>query len=174
MAVTVERLFPDQFQGGSNPTRTCRYKVEGTTDQLEAEAALAAEAPATYGGLVRDTYGASEEGNGLWIGEVRYVSSSMQRKAIPVGETRESGSIGGGTQHITQSKQTPTTYSANERPAPNFKGAIGVSSDSVEGCDINVGSYRFSYTKAFTAAQMETLKPVWYAMSAQTPVNNAA
>jgi hypothetical protein len=170
MPATVTPRFPWSFQGGTNPTWTLKYTVHDAASESEAKTALAAAAPATYDGLVRDAYTADEEGNGLWLAEVRYVASDMQKKPIPVGETRESFDTGGGTQHITQSKQTPTTYSANELPAPDFKGAIGVSSDAVEGCDVTTPAYAFSYTKAFTPEQVASLKPAWYALTGM--VNN--
>ena len=42
---------------------------------------------------------------------------------------------GGGTQHITQSIATIQKYAPPGKTAPDFKGAIGVTHDSVEGVD---------------------------------------
>jgi len=51
----------------------------------------------------------------------------------------------GGTQHITQSKQNISKTAASGA-APDFKGAIGVTSNGVEGVDITVPVYAFTYT----------------------------
>jgi len=51
----------------------------------------------------------------------------------------------GGTQHITQSRQNISKTAASGA-APDFKGAIGVTSNGVEGVDITVPVYAFTYT----------------------------
>jgi len=51
----------------------------------------------------------------------------------------------GGTQHITQSRQTISRTAASGA-APDFKGAIGVTANGVEGVDITVPVYAFTYT----------------------------
>lgn len=58
--------------------------------------------------------------------------------------------IGGGTAHITQSLATVDTYSATPGGTPpDFKGAINVTKDSVEGADIPARSFTYSRTKSF-------------------------
>lgn len=53
---------------------------------------------------------------------------------------------GGGAQHITQSLANVARYAPPGQTAPNFKGAIGVTADSVEGVDITVPVYHFAET----------------------------
>lgn len=59
------------------------------------------------------------------------------------GESSFAFDTGGGTTHITQSLQTVAKYPAD---APDFKGAIGVHNDSVEGTDITIPVYNFKET----------------------------
>jgi hypothetical protein len=61
------------------------------------------------------------------------------------GDSTFSFDTGGGTQHITQSIATLNKYISSGTP-PDFKGAIGVTADNVEGVDITVPVYNFSET----------------------------
>ena len=63
-----------------------------------------------------------------------------------VGESSFSFDTGGGTQHITQSIQTINKYAPPGKTAPDFKGAVGVTHDNVEGVDITIPVYNFSET----------------------------
>jgi hypothetical protein len=53
---------------------------------------------------------------------------------------------GGGTTHITQSLATVNSYAPAGETPPDFKGAIGVSTDSVEGTDITIPVFNFTET----------------------------
>jgi len=110
--ITCTPIFPAEFSGGKNPTWTLKYKIDAAAGATDAnvQAALGSQSAATYGGLSRDTYGAKEESNGLWLGEVRYCESSLQMRPQPVGSVRHSFSTGGGSQHITQSLRTRNSY----------------------------------------------------------------
>ncbi len=66
------------------------------------------------------------------------------RYAPPVSETTFSFETGGGSQHIVQSIANIARYPAAGGTAPDFRGAIGVTADSVEGVDIQVPIYTFS------------------------------
>jgi hypothetical protein len=60
----------------------------------------------------------------------------------------------GGTQHITQAKEHISTTCASGETAPDFQGAIGVTDDSVEGCDVTVPVFSFSVTRYMAAASV--------------------
>ena len=166
MPATVTDRFPWEFQGGNNPTWTLRYTVHDAADEAAAKTALAATAPATYDSLVRDAYSAEDQGGGTFLAEVRYVSAGNVKKQIPVGEERESGSTGGGTQHINQSKETKMAYGgAYTAVDPDFEGAICVSSDTVEGCEVVTPAYAFAITKAMSAGTVASSKATWYALT---------
>jgi hypothetical protein len=77
----------------------------------------------------------------LWEGVARYSNSAPQTD-----ESVFAFDTGGGTQHITQSLANVARYAPPGQTAPNFKGAIGVTADSVEGVDITVPVYQFSET----------------------------
>ena len=87
---------------------------------------------------------------------VRYGEDDTQAdEADPGGDPAQPGDplgpsytfeTSGGTQHITQSLQTISKHGKPGVLPPDFKGAIGVSADSVEGTDITVPIFRFSET----------------------------
>ena len=157
--ITCTILFPAEFQGGKNPTWTLHYEIEvtgGSATDDEVKAALGEQSAGTYGGLVRDTYSAKEEGNGLWIGEVRYVAvGNQKREPQAVGTVRETFNTGGGTQHITQSKETKAVYGTGDLPVGDTEGAIGVDQDGhVQGCEVTVPAYNFTRRKVFLPGEI--------------------
>jgi hypothetical protein len=150
MSITVNEQFGRRLGDKSSEYF---YLVLGTTDAADAKAAAEAATATTRDGLHRDDVSVEElaatpglEGGavGGYIASVRYARA--ERAAPEVGdlptyqfETR------GGTQHITQSKATVNSYVASGT-APNFKGAIGVTDDTVEGTDIVSRVFTFSET----------------------------
>ncbi len=133
----LEKLESRQVTTGNNPSVELRYTIRGTNDDVEARSNLVATAPSfydPYGGgwffLPRDTITVQPVGDLLWEGIVRYGTIP------PTNESVFSFDTGGGTQHITQSLQTVESYAPSGQTAPDFKGAIGVTADSVEGVDI--------------------------------------
>ncbi len=146
MAVEVVEKFESRMiTTGTNPSVELRYVIRGTNDDVEARNALVAFSPATYDSwgsgwfyLPRESISVQPVGDLLWEGVVRYGPFT------PTNESTFAFDTGGGTQHITQSKQTVAKYPAGT--APDFKGAIGVTNDSVEGVDITVPVYQFSET----------------------------
>ena len=141
----VEKFESRLVTTGSSPSVELRYVIRGTNDDIEARNALVAFSPATYDPwgsgwfyLPRETVSVQPVGDLLWEGVVRYGPFT------PTDESTFAFDTGGGTQHITQSKQTVAKYPAGT--APDFKGAIGVTNDSVEGVDITVPVYHFSET----------------------------
>ncbi len=148
MAVEVEEKFESRHgTTGQNPSVELRYVIRGTNDDVEARNALVASSPAAYDPwgsglfyLPRESVTVESVGDLLWEGIVRYGS---------VPQTDESSfafDTGGGTQHVTQSLTTVARYAPSGKTAPNFKGAIGVTNDSVEGVDITVPVYQFAET----------------------------
>src|SRR5262249_1179753 len=57
----------------------------------------------------------------------------------------------GGQRHITQSKETVNAFTVPDAPGPppDFGGAIGVTEQAVEGCDITIPVYKFTETHRF-------------------------
>src|SRR5262245_6293465 len=135
MPITVTEKF--ESRAGDNSSVDLVYTIDGTDDDQAARAALASTAPATHGALNRDDDSLHVEpvGQYLWEGKARYVPSALQPQT---GDATFSFDTSGGTQHITQSRQTINKYAPPGKTAPDFGGAIGVTHDSVEGVDITV------------------------------------
>jgi len=152
MPVTVEEKFGRVL---SDESAELTYVVRGTGDDAAARAAVLSAAPFTHHNLKRDDAEVEELAPDMWLGVVRYVTSSG---APPqVGESSFSFETRGGTQHITQSLATVASHAAPDIPAaPDFKGAIGVTADGVDGVDITVPVYTFSETHHFDDASVTT------------------
>lgn len=129
------------------------YIVRGTADDLVARNAAQTGSPATYDGLARQNVQIEPLGPQLWDVTVRYGSSDSGGNPTP-SEASFNFETGGGTQHITQSKDTVQARAASGSTAPDFGGAIGVTADGVEGVDITVPVYQFSETHYFSDAQV--------------------
>jgi len=164
MPVTVSEKFDSQvIKTGQNPQVELRYTVRGTDDGVEARAALAAASPTMFdpwgGGttfLPREFVTVQPVGDQLWEGIVRYANIPQTEQSVFSFDT------GGGTQHITHSRETVARYAPPGKTAPDFKGGIGVTADSVEGVDITVPIYQFAEThykpdSAVTAAYKGTI-----------------
>lgn len=148
MAVTVEEKWDSRETTlGEDASVDLRFIVRGTDDDVTAHANLLAFAPVLYGGLIRQTSHIERIAEFAWEGSVRYGLLEPPE----TGDSSFSFDTGGGTQHITQSLATVGAYSASG-PPPNFRGAIGVTSDSVEGVDVTVPVYNFSETHYIDAA----------------------
>lgn len=158
MAVTcTENIDSRQLTDAQSAELT--YTIRGTADEAAALASLKATAPATFSGLKRqpvsvepvhvDTVRAD---TCVWTGTATY--APFEHDDPPAtGESVFNFDTGGGTQHVTQSLQTIGKFPGT---APDFKGAIGVTHDNVEGVDITVPVYTFSETHYLAAATVTT------------------
>ena len=147
MPITVaERVESRQVGSGDNPSAEFQYVILGTDDEQAALNALEAEAPLAYNGLVRQTCNVKPlaDGSDFWEGTARY--GLMSSKPKEVGESSYQFDTGGGSMHVTQAKAHVASYAAGGATPPDLGGAIGVTHDSVEGCDITVPVYNFSET----------------------------
>jgi len=128
-----------------------------------------AASPVLYGGLIRQGTHIERIAEDAWEGSVRY------GKLDPpdTGDSSFSFDTGGGTEHVTQALATVGTYAALGQSAPDFKGAIGVTPDSVAGVDITVPVYNFSETHYLdTATVTAAYKATLFALTGT--VNNAS
>jgi len=141
MPAVIEELFSGRTETlAEKSVAELPYVVRGATDEADVRAVAAAGTPASYEGLPRKSIEITERINqDTWKVTVRYETPELSDAPEPV----FSFDTGGGTQHITQSLATIARYGAN---APDFKGAIGVTSDAVEGVDITLPVYSFSET----------------------------
>lgn len=146
MPITVQEKFGRVL---SDQSAELTYVINGTQDDGEARNAVLTNSPTSHGGLARDDTEVEEVAPGTWLALVRYASGST---APEVGESTFAFETRGGTQHITQSLQTVGSYASSDIPgAPNFRGAIGVTENGVEGVDITVPVYTFTETHTLAA-----------------------
>jgi hypothetical protein len=131
--------------GVDSPSVDLQWMVLGTELDSEVRALVQATAPPTYAGLVLQSYHIAHQGGGVWEVTARYGKTEPKE----TGQSSYSFDTGGGNQKITQSLETVGRY--GEDP-PDFQGAIGVSSDSVEGTDITVPVFNFTETHYIPAA----------------------
>ena len=131
-----------------------RYKIEGTLNELMARTALLWASPVLFANgtrtLVRQTARVEPDDVDVWNGIVAY----GEQKRPETGDSTYQFDTGGGTQHITHSIKTVGKYAPPGKTAPDFKGAIGVTLDNVEGVDITVPVYHFSETHYLAAAMV--------------------
>lgn len=148
---------------------TLRFKVMGSSNEDDVRALVEATLPATYqGGKLMQYHVTAVWADGVLDNGEWDVDASYAPQGAVV-----NFSIGGATAHITQSKETVQRYSPGD-DAPDFKGAIGVNNDSVEGVDIHVPKYEWSETHYRPAAE---ITPVYRAILfdvAEKPVNSDA
>ena len=127
MAIAITEKFESRPTTiGRSSTIDLRYNVAGTDDDQEAWQALAAEAPASYRNLVRESVAIVPVGPGLWDGTARYVPhGKLEREPLASGETAVTFDTSGGSQHITQSISTVGRHGPAGDSAPDVGGAIG-------------------------------------------------
>ena len=141
------------------------YTAVGSNDDVAIRAAVGATLPATYLGLPLASYRLSPLGNGNWDVVARYDSREPKDSSYTF-------DTGGGTQHITQSLQTIAKKAKPGETAPDFKQAVGVTTDSVEGVDITVPVYNFTETHYIANAMVTgAYKLTLFALTGK--VNNA-
>jgi hypothetical protein len=150
---------------GKGDSLELAFTVTGSYDDATARAAVEAKSPATYMGLVRKEINCRPTGAGNWEATARYQAE--------IRDSQYTFDTSGGTQHITQSRQTLGKYAPPGKTAPDCKGAIGVTPDSVDGADIVVPTYSFSETHFLPdAAVTPAYKAILFALTGK--VNNAA
>ena len=142
MAITVTQALDSPTQW-SLATGELKFIIHGTSDETEALAALAAEAPDPYDGLALHEPRIAVHGGDSFVGFCTYRTLT----------TLYAFSTGGGTEHITHSISTRNKY-AVAGTAPDNKKAIGLSATAVEGCDVVVPYYQWTETSVLTLAQL--------------------
>lgn len=166
MALTAGEKFGRRVQTGPRRSVERMFIVGGgdeTTTEAQVRVAVEAEAEASItdtDGTVMPLYeiSAEEVGNGTWHATVTYAPPEVQSNSEPpTGAQIIRFTMGGGTQHITQSLQTVLGLPVNQRdPVPGFGGAIGVTDNGVEGVEIGAPAFEFEVDLFVPNAQMTT------------------
>jgi len=162
MAIILERFGSGESTvGPDSPSSDLLFSVLGTESQTEARALVEAVIPDVYAGLVFKNYHLTHLGGGVWEASARYGEDDSEAEepdpsGEPVDPADELGSsysfeTSGGTQHATQSLETIAKHAKPGKVPPDFKGAVGVSADGVEGVDITVPVFRFAETYSIPA-----------------------
>lgn len=134
----------------SGSRNTKKYLVQGSNDEVAIKAAVAAAAPTSMEDLSGRSISVNQEGPGSWGATVTYENRPSE------GDSSFTFDTGGGIKHITQAISVVSKYARPDFKPPDFKGAIGVTKDSVEGVDITVPVYQFSETHIFDDGDVDT------------------
>lgn len=138
---------------GDKQSASSEYIIEGTTDEAVANSSLLAAVPSTYGGLALQEVKVTDRlSENAWEGEATWGNL----EPATVGESSFEFDTGGGSQHISQSIATVNTYAPSGETAPDFQGAIGATSNGIDGVDITVPVYNFSETHWFADSAITT------------------
>lgn len=155
MAATVTERPGRSIRADENGERTRFYTVVGaqTEDEAVAETVLLirSDAELTIGGLTLSNVEATEvthDGDGAFYFITAATWRVYQRRDPQPETPTDTGGeisfdISGQTTRIKQSLQTIASYPAD---APNYKGAINVTRDGIEGTDILMPHLSFSET----------------------------
>ena len=151
--VLYERTMSRPFEVSRDSTSfTAEYIAIGSTDETDVYQAALMTSPLSYLGLYRNKIKATPRGGPYWDVSVEYASiqpkdalsneSPGQNDQKPPPGNDEALTVGygfstgGGTIHITQSLETISKTTRAPLVAPDFKQAIGVTLEGVEGTDI--------------------------------------
>jgi hypothetical protein len=143
---------------------TLKWLLKDIPGYLDAELKLRNHAPDYYRGHFRQRLDCQPLGNGWWLGSASYASPAINSQ----GDEDNPGEpqlfpatvafdTSGGTEHITQAYlpfdgadlfgfHGEYRYAKAGQTAPDYKGAINVSGDSVNGVDVVVPTFNFTET----------------------------
>ena len=150
---TVAENLECANSAGKNPSADKNFVILATDDitgaqvsvtDIQAKAALVTALASSYDGMWLQNYGVESTGNeSVWRGNAEY---GLSQRAIvsDVGFDEFSFETSGGTRHITNSLATVSNTNAGGDPAPDFKGAIGVTATDVQGVDVTIPVFNFT------------------------------
>lgn len=160
--------------GGQSPSAKLNYIVYGTFLDSDVETLAGATAPLTYRGLNRKEISWEPEGGGVWMVTVDYGINAEEKSQEPTqGEYTQSFDTSAGSTKVTQSIATKGKYSASTDEAPDYKGAIGVNGETVEGTEVYTP--KFEYTEVhFVPVEQVTGMYIQSLYRLTAKVNNAS
>lgn len=127
-------------------------------DDLAIKAYVGVNVPIAYDGLLLRTIKHSRLGPRIGEVVVHYVDPEKQDEdeQKETGEYKFSFDTTGGQQHVSQSKETISKTAIPGQEAPDFKGAINVSGDRVDGVDLVIPALKFQLTYKVPQATLTT------------------
>jgi hypothetical protein len=155
---TVQERFPSRNSLVSdNSSAERHYWVTGETSGDQAGADALAAAPATHTNAIGQVLVPVSLSVDQFDNDGHYVVITYGPRKYPeTGDSSYSFDTGGGTQHITQSLNTIQRVGVGGSgvDVPDFKGAIGVHGDNIEGVDIPSPKYHFTETHYIAVASV--------------------
>lgn len=143
MTIEVIPLFNESLKVAPKSSARLPYRVTGSEDTGSVVTAIQGALTAYYRGLKFADFDLEHIGGGTWDLVANYAFQASDSEPQFAFDTT------GGTAHITQAKEEIGSYTTSGRTPPTFNGAIGVTKDSVDGCEIVLPVYRFSETCVF-------------------------
>jgi len=148
VAITCDEKFQSRkTTGGDQPAEDLIFILRGSDDEVALLTTILNATTLYYNGMIRKTWDVEQVDNSLWIGTVKYGRIDTAR--WPVGTITIAADTTGGQMHLSQSITTVNKYAPAGKTAPDFKGAIGVTQDAVEGVDVPAPEFKFTVTKVF-------------------------
>lgn len=146
MAITIhERFESRRGETGQDPWQERLYVIRGTDDDYSARVTLEAGSPMSvdvYNNasvvIWRQRANIEQVGPELWHGSCQYDSTP------PIEQSEFEFDIGTVTQHMTHSLATIARHAPGGKTAPNHNNAVGVTSNGVEGTDVEVPTYAWA------------------------------
>lgn len=171
----VERAIP-------SASVTLKWIALYSYDEKAVYTGLQLVAPTRWDGLRRSKITLDPQGGGVWFGSVEYAWTA-QTQGSPDAPPNPAGGDPLGPEwsfdgtaadvHITQSIKTvsktarPGVFPGNV--APNYKQAIGVTQDRVEGVDIKTPKLEISLTLTFPFLTLDRIR-IWSLLAGRTNV----
>ena len=157
MASTITEKL-DSRNVSDAKTAEFRYDVRDQADEQTAIADIKTFAPTIYADMPRQQVDIEPVGPGHWLATVTFAPNQVSAEEPPlvdIGDSVFTFSTGGGTQRITQGANI-NNYAPSGETAPDFKGAINVGPNGVEGIDTIVPDFQFSETHIADATAIDT------------------
>lgn len=166
MASVIELVSAPMTQWGENPSASLTYRVTGLTSEPLVRSLIISYSPLTYDGLLRAGGSIKPVGYDKWECVVDYrlgtrvgsdnpttpdANASYNPSDTDIFTADATVDISSQTLKITQSLETRASAKrpADLRPLPDFKRAINVTPDGVEGVDIDTTKMTFSEVWTF-------------------------
>lgn len=155
MAIDVVPTYDVAVSGGEGSNNQLQYNIYGTDNESEAFYALVSNMNPLYGGQFPSSARVERKAETTFLGVVEYRAAESPQISQVNGEPAGSSlqfELSTDTQHITQSLSTITSLGfSGMAPAADYKGAINVTSDGVEGLDILTPTFSWSETHYYPA-----------------------
>lgn len=152
MATATLEESGEQRENGARKAYRLTYIIDDADDGDDADAALLAEAPSSYGGLLLMNYRTSHVGGRVWRGEAEYPTPEIA--PFPANEILSFNTTGGSAR-IYQSLETIQSAAVGGGTPPDPKGAINQTRDGIEGVDKVASVFQFQYRTAKLASEVD-------------------